>query len=287
VSLDDANPLRLACPEYRLPGTTIAEKWHHAVEAGFDGIELSGPWSSLESRLRELRAARREGAVFPTVSGGGHPFVGDPDPAVRRAAVANMKRLLAAIAELGGLGATTPASFGLYSSALPSLKPPGGPAVDRGPLVEAVAELAEHAESEGVVLLLEPLNRYEDYLLNRLDQGVELVTAAGSNGVRLLADVFHMNIEEADLAEAVRAAGRYLGHVHLADSNRLEPGAGHLDLFPIFRALKDVGFASYCALECTLSGEPSTILPRVTRHLRALWAAAGRQAPTSEDAPSA
>ncbi len=83
----------------------------------------------------------------------------------------------------------------------------------------------EHAQAEGVVLLLEPLNRYEDHLLNRLEQALDVVESAKSDSVRLLADAFHMNIEEPDLAAAIRHAGTHIHHVQLADSNRQEPGA--------------------------------------------------------------
>jgi sugar phosphate isomerase/epimerase len=248
----------------------MVEKWEHAHAMGFEGIELSGPASAVEARFPELIEARREGAVFPTVSSGGQPFIGDRDADRRRDAVTNMKRLLTAIAELGGAGAATPACFGRYSNAIPALKPPmdGG---ERQTLIETVAGLGQHAEREGVVLLLEPLNRYEDHHLNRLEQALDVVAATGSPAVKLLADVFHMNIEEADPAAAARRAGGHIQHVQLADSNRLEPGAGHLDFVAIFRALMDIRYSRYCALECSLSADPHTILPRVVKHLHAVW----------------
>lgn len=248
----------------------MTEKWQQAVAMGFAGIELAGPASSVRDRSPEFLAARSRGAIFPTVSSGGAPFIGDLDPANRRQAIGNLKELLSAIAELNGIGATTPASFGVYSRALPPLKPPDG-AAHRDVLIEAIAELGEHAESEGVVLLLEPLNRYEDYHLNRLDQAWEAVKASGSTGVGLLVDVFHMNIEEANIADAIRSCGSLVRHVHLADSNRLEPGAGHLDFAAIFAALREIGFNYFCALECSLTGEARAVLPRVVRHLEAIW----------------
>jgi len=266
--------LRLICPQYRLPGTTMSQKWEQAASMGFDGIELSGPATAIAGRLAELHEVRRDGAVFPTVSGGGRPFIGELDPEARRAAVTNMKQLLSAIAELGGLGAMTPACFGVYSNALPSLKP-RDEAAGRETLIEALAELGQHAESCGVILLLEPLNRYEDHHINRLDQALELIKAAGSPSVKILADIFHMNIEEADPAAAIRRAGAEIKHVQLADTNRLEPGAGHLEFTPIFHALKEAGFTGYCALECRLSADPHIVLPRVVNHLRAIWSVAG------------
>jgi sugar phosphate isomerase/epimerase len=271
---DSSAQLRLVCPEYRLPGRTITEKWQQAAGMGFAGIELSGPAPSIASRLPELLSLRAAGAVFPTINSGGRPFIGDRDPDARRAAIANLKQLFADIAQLGGLGATTPACFGRYSNAIPALKPEPDPA-ERGIFIDTLAELGQHAEAEGVVLLLEPLTRYEDHHLNRLDQGAEVIAAAGSGSVKLLADVFHLNIEEADLPGAIRQAGPLLGHVQLADSNRLEPGVGHLDFAGVFRALRDCGYPYYCALECSLSGPAESVLPRVVEYLRAAWQSTG------------
>ncbi len=85
-------------------------------------------------------------------------------------------------------------------------------------------------------------------MVNRLEQGVELIQTVGLPSVRLAADTYHQNIEEADPAAALRAAAPYLGHVQVSDSNRLEPGAGHLD-WPLFGAtLRDIGYRGSVAL---------------------------------------
>jgi len=266
-------PLRLLCPEYRLPGDSIAEKWEHAARMGYDGIELAGPAQSIHDRFPQLKRLVAGGALLPTVSSGGRPFIGERDPQSKRSAVSNLKLLLSAIAELGGVGVTTPACFGLYSRAIPALNPGDDPA-ERQALIDALGEVGQHASAEGVVLLLEPLNRYEDHHINRLEQALELIRATGTDSVKLLADVFHMNMEEADLAEAIRRAGPEIHHVQLADSNRLEPGAGHLDFASVFRALQQIGYERYCALECRLSDDARTVLPRVSKHLREVWRSA-------------
>jgi sugar phosphate isomerase/epimerase len=85
-----------------------------------------------------------------------------------------------------------------------------------------------------------------------------------------MGDLFHMNIEEDDIAGAIRRADGYLAHVHLADSNRLQPGAGHTDFAPALAALRDIGFEGYLALECGIDGDPQTVLPQVVRTLRPL-----------------
>jgi sugar phosphate isomerase/epimerase len=92
----------------------------------------------------------------------------------------------------------TPASWGMFSRRLPPFTPPRSAEENREVLVEALAELGAHAAREGVVVWLEPLKRYEDHMVNRLGQAVELADASGYDSVQVVADLFHMNIEESD-----------------------------------------------------------------------------------------
>ena len=103
----------------------------------------------------------------------------------------------------------------------------------------------------GSAVFLEPLNRYEATLLRRVEQAADLAGRIGSPRVRSLADMFHMNIEEADMAKPILAAASQLAYVHTADNNRLQPGAGCMDFSPTFRALKEIGYAGYVSIECT------------------------------------
>jgi sugar phosphate isomerase/epimerase len=119
-------------------------------------------------------------------------------------------------------------------------------------LAEALTDLGAHAARLGVPLLYEPLNRYETNLLNRQLDAAQFLEARQIANVKLLCDLFHMNIEEVSNAATLRACGRHVGHVHFADSNRQAIGFGHADAAPVIAALKDIGYAGY------LSGE---ILP--------------------------
>ena len=261
--------MKLACQEHLLPGETVLEKWRFAAGAGFDGIELRG-MDDWNDRLDELRNAREGGAVFSSVCVISDRFIGDLDAGRRREATDHMKDLLSGIAELGGVGAVTPAAYGLASKRLPPFTVPRTEEEDRRVLLDALEELGEHAEREGTLLLLEPLNRYEDHMLNRVEQAVELCEAVGRDSVKVMGDLFHMNIEEDDPTESIRTAGGYLAHVHLADSNRAHPGTGHTDFAAAFGALCDIGFDGYMAMECAVRGDAGTVLPQVARHLRSL-----------------
>jgi sugar phosphate isomerase/epimerase len=98
--------------------------------------------------------------------------------------------------------------------------------------------------------------------------------------VLALADLFHMNIEEADMAQPVRDAGDLLGHVHIADNTRLEPGAGGMEMRPTFAALQEIGYGGYVSVECfspggaILSDACEVALPRSAAWMRARWAEA-------------
>lgn len=261
--------MRLACQEHLLPGATLVEKWAFCQSAGFDGIELLGRGGpAFRERLPELRAARAAGVVMPTVCVQMSHFIGDFDAERRRDAIEHMRSLLSVIAEIGGYGAITPAAYGMFSRRLPPYEPPRSPEGDREVLLEGLRILGEHAAQEGAVLLLEPLNRYEDHMVNTLAQAIDLCEAVGLPAVRVMGDLYHMNIEERDPAGALAAAGAYLRHVHLSDSNRLQPGAGHIDFAAAFRALRRIGYDGFMAIECRLDGPPEVALRESARFLR-------------------
>ena len=119
-------------------------------------------------------------------------------------------------------------------------------------------------------MLFEPLNRYEDHMVHTLAEAVDLCKAVGLSSVRVMADFFHMNIEEHDLAAALTHAADYLMHVHVADSNRLQPGLGHTNFRPGLHALQQIDFTGYLALECHLQGEPHAALTETARYMRSL-----------------
>jgi sugar phosphate isomerase/epimerase len=264
--------VRLSCQEQLLPGDTLEAKFDAALAAGFQGIELRARGDDhFAGRLPELRAAAAAGVVMPTVCPDTDHFIGDFDPDRRKDAITQLRAQLSVLAEIGGEGILTPASWGMFSRRLPPFVPPRSAAEDRAVLLEALCELAGHAAAEGIWLAVEPINRYEDYLVNRLDQAASLATQVrgetGHDSIRVVADLFHMNIEEDDLPRSIVECGRWLAHVHVDDSNRLQPGTGHLDFAGAFGALSAIGYDGWLALECRLRGEPAEALAATTRFL--------------------
>ncbi|OEU88017.1 xylose isomerase [Streptomyces abyssalis] len=257
-----------ACQEQLLPGETLQQKWEVARAAGYGAIELRGRGDfAFRDRLPELRRALADGVVMPTVCVEMRHFFGAFDEDLRRDAVQQMKSQLSVIGELGGRGAMTPASYGMFSRRLPPFEPPRSEEEDREVLLAGLTELGEHARREGVALFLEPLNRYEDHMVNRLGQAVELIRETGLDSVRVGIDSYHMNIEEADPPAAILAAAPYIGHAQVSDSNRFQPGAGHLDWPAWLGALDAAGYEGELAVECRLTGDPAEAVGSVPAFL--------------------
>ena len=116
-------------------------------------------------------------------------------------------------------------------------------------LVEAMDELGTHAADYGVPLIYEPLNRYETNMATTMSAGVELLKPLASRNVRLLADLFHMNIEETSIAGGLKDGGAFVGHVHFVDSNRQAAGRGHMDYASIVAALREIHYDGYASVE--------------------------------------
>ena len=101
---------------------------------------------------------------------------------------------------------------------------------------------------------MEALNRYESHLLNTAAQAAEFVEQVGMSNVGILLDAYHMNIEEADPAAAIREAGDRLFLLHVADSNREAVGRGHTDFLALMRALRRIEYRGDVVVECTAAG---------------------------------
>ena len=86
--------------------------------------------------------------------------------------------------------------------------------------------------------------------------------------MRIVADTYHMNIEEADPAAALLDVAPYIGHLQASDSNRLEPGAGHVDWALFGATVQAIGYERSIAIESRLSGAAEAVLPMVPPLLR-------------------
>lgn len=116
-------------------------------------------------------------------------------------------------------------------------------------VVKNLKELAKYAESKGVQICVEPLNRFETDFLNTCDQALKLLKAVNSPALKLHLDTFHMNIEEKNQAAAILKAGKHLAHFHACGSDRGTPGNDHIDWKPIVAALKKIKYQGDVVIE--------------------------------------
>jgi sugar phosphate isomerase/epimerase len=227
-------------------GLTLAASCGAAAELGFDAVEIFAADAETFPR-QELRGLLATHGLKLAAVGTGAGWVKhslslcDADPDKRNRAAA----FIAGIIDLAGeFGA--PAIIGSMQGRS-SAAAPRETALDL--LAAALGPLGSRAERHGQVLLYEPLNRYETDLFNRQADAAGFLEAHGLGHVRLLCDLFHMNIEEADVAATIRGLGRHVGHVHWADSNRRAMGLGHTPAEPIVAALRELGFTGHLAAE--------------------------------------
>ncbi len=126
-------------------------------------------------------------------------------------------------------------------------------------VAEVLREAADHAATLGVQLGIEIINRYETYLINTVQQAIELIEAINRPNVAAHLDTFHANIEEADIADAVHRLGPLLGYVHLGESNRGIIGSGTFRFDTLLAALDDIEFAGPVVIEAFMNASPDLL----------------------------
>ena len=224
-----------------LPAACVA-----AAKLGFDAIELFAPSPHAVS-VDELKSLldRHKLRLAAVGTGAGVVKHGlsltDADESKRQSARDFIRSMIDYGSNFGA-----PAIIG-------SMQGRWGGTIDRDQALEllrtSLNELGAHAADRGVQLIYEPLNRYETNLIKTVADGVAFLKTLSTSNIKLLADLFHMNIEEADIAEAIRLGSGMIGHVHFVDSNRQATGYGHTDFAPIVEALKETGFDGYLSAE--------------------------------------
>jgi sugar phosphate isomerase/epimerase len=253
--------MRLSTQDKPFFPTVLEEKFKTVLSMGFEGFEIDG--KLLVGRFDEVKkAAAATGLPVVTACGGYRGWIGDFDEEKRQQAIADIGEILRHLSDLSGKGIVVPAAWGMFSKRLPPMVPPRSEEEDREILLHALDRLNRVAEQTGTYVYLEPLNRYEDYMINTLSDAVSLIQEGQFSHVRVTADFYHMNIEERSIPASIRDFKDYIGHVHLADSHRYQPGDGHLDFASGFQALRDIGYNGFMAFECRVLGQPEDHLYR-------------------------
>ncbi|MAG34949.1 MAG: hypothetical protein CL878_01660 [Dehalococcoidia bacterium] len=261
--------MKLSCQEHLVPGDTFAGRLASLASWGYEGVELTGFDGRLLSRGDEIKAALADSPVQASTICGGHSaqFI-HRDQANREEAVRQLREVLTLAAAVGAIGCIVVPLFNRDPRVL-SLEPfAGTEQLQRDLLVSIMRPLAQEAADLGVSILLEPLIRYESNFPKNLAEAASICDEVDSPGLKLMADFFHMNVEEADIGASLEAVARQVRHIHLADSNRQVPGRGHTDFVSGFRALRKIGYEGYGALECSVAEPRAQRLQETARYLQ-------------------
>lgn len=232
----------------------IKDKFRYIKEAGFDGFEIDG--RLLLDHLDEIKQAIAEtGLPVVTACGGYNGWIGDFIEERRLNGLADIKKILTALQEVGGKGIVVPAAWGMFTYRLPPMESPRSEAGDRIAIGNSLQYLEKVAEETNTTIFLEPLNRYQDHMINTLAEARKFIENIQLKNVKIIADFYHMNIEEDSISKALHDNREYIGHIHLADNQRYQPGSGSIDFKKHFNQLKADGYDEYVTIECRIRGE--------------------------------
>lgn len=242
---------------------SLEESMRSAKDLGFDAIEIFPPSPEYFQTIDAAKLAQQTGLEIAAVGTGAgwlkHKLsLADAEPQVRARAMEFLSSMLVAATQL-----QAPMIIG-------SMQGRSVPGVSKTQakefLREGLERLDAQAKAIGGNILYEPLNRYETDQCNTLAQGTELI--CGLSSAKLLADWFHMNIEEADMVESILKAGTAIGHVHFADTNRLAVGSGHLSVQPLIDALGQIGYRGFLSAEVFPQPDSQSAAERTIRSFK-------------------
>lgn len=212
---------------------------------GYDGVELpvfeldAGKFKSLGNKLSALGLERTAVTVSTAEA---NPI--SSSPAVRQAAVDRLKKVVECCHAAG-----VEKLCGPIHSALGQFSGAGPTPSEWSWCKETLTSVADFARSAGVTLVVEYLNRFECYVLTSAADTARFVTECKHPNLRMMYDTFHANIEEKDLAAAIKVCAPVTVHVHISENDRSTPGEGHVDWDTTFKTLKEVHYEGWLVVE--------------------------------------
>jgi len=219
-----------------------------AAHLGYDGVELNLLDSSRLDQEAILKKVHDLGLEVPSIGTGQSYFhenlsLADPTAKIQAAVRTRLREHIKFAGKLGAAVVLGSIRGKLDTSSADARQAGYNIAID------AVREVAGFAASQNVSLTIEPINRYETNFLNTITEALEFIQVVGCPNIGVLADTFHMNIEEKDMTDCLRKTGSLLWHVHFADSIRFAPGMGHLNFQALTTLLIDMGYKGYVSAE--------------------------------------
>lgn len=232
----------------------IEEKFRFVKNMGFECFEVDG--KVLMDNAEEIkRAIEVTSLPVSSACGGYRGWIGDFIEERRLNGIEDLKQIIRLLGEVGGTGVVVPAAWGMFTFRLPPMVSPRSHEGDVKAILASLQELDPVAEENGVYLYLEPLNRYQDHMLNTLQDAQDIINAADFKRVKITADFYHMAIEEDDISESLLKFKDSIGHVHIAENHRYQPGTGSIDWKRHIQTLKDMNYQGDIVNEGRIRGE--------------------------------
>ena len=249
-----------------VPGATLRDRLRSLEDLGYEFIQLTR--GTFAGDYQHVKEAFRDSPIKIAVAGVGGPSLAASTPEERAEAIRCLRRSLEIAAEVGALGAPL-----ARQHTIPDLSPLWtSNELARALIVHALREVASQCADLGVSVILEPINSYESSFIQTLAEASSICEEVGGGTLKILADFYHMQLSESDIEKAVIDAAPHISFVHVADSNRCEPGTGHADFRPLFRALKRIKYDGYVSLESKILAEDKRqMLADVRDFLRKVW----------------
>ncbi len=261
--------LVISVEDTEFSAVAVRGSWEEGIRLaeglGYDGVELAVRDPAAIDLARVAARVADAGLAISAI-GTGQAYLRDAlslsslDAGIRARAIERLDSHLDAAARL-----RVPVIIGLLRGRIEDSEED----TDRR-FLDSLRQVLPAAERGEVRILIEPINRYETDYVATVDQALDLADRAGSHRLAVLADTFHMNIEEASPAGALRRCGNRLAHLHVADSNRRAPGWGHIDFEEIVTVLKEIDYAGYLSAEVLPLPDPAAAAAQTVRHLRGL-----------------
>jgi 5-keto-L-gluconate epimerase len=238
-----------------------------AAVLGYDAIELALADAAQANQPEIAKLLDDHGMDLAAISTGrvfaeGHVWMTHPDASIRRRAVDIVKGLVDFAAPFQSRVNLGRARGYVHEGETRAT------AEER--FITCLRECADFAAPRGVEILVEPINRYESNFINSVLDAVAFLAQVERSNVKIMPDVFHMNIEDVSIAGSLRQAGPLVGYVHFADSNRWAPGQGHLDFLTILDALHAISYDQYATVEILPYPDPDTAARQAITYLRTL-----------------
>lgn len=232
----------------------LTEKFNFIQSSGFDCFEIDG--SLILKRFDEIKAAQKKTNLKIVSSCGGYRgWIGDFIEERRKNAVTDISLILKRLPELGAQGIVVPAAWGMFTYRLPPMVSPRSKEGDNEAIHASLRVLDQVAKDAGVSLFLEPLNRYQEHMLNLTSDAARIIDEGKYQAVKITCDFYHMAIEEDDISETLRNFKSYLGHIHIAENHRYQPGTGSIDFRTHLHTLKEIGYTGPLVNEGRIRGD--------------------------------